>query len=126
MISAFDVYLVMQLGSIKSALCGLEILSVIFIAALCFVSFLLLSSKDTLPPFIFKGLRWAFGTLVASLSINAFTPTPQTAAAMYLLPTLTSPEVVSELKPEAKELYQLAKDALRGLATGEEPKPEKD
>lgn len=126
MISAFDVYLVMQLEGIKGLLFLVSTLSGLLTTAAGLASFFLAIGEDEVPPLLKRLLRWGVVFLVVSSTLNAFIPTPKTAAAMYLLPTLTSPEVASELKPEAKELYQLAKDALRGLATGEEPKPEKD
>lgn len=48
-------------------------------------------------------------------------PSSRTAAAMILIPKLTSPAVLEPVGAEAKELYQLAKGALKRLAT-DEPK----
>lgn len=130
MISAWDVYWVMQLDSIKEFLI---ILSVIAIMATCVgtvIGSVLRSEGDTdgvlIHRYVFKvvaPLALIFGVL------QSLTPSSKTAAAMLILPALTSDTVVEAVAPEARELYDLAKDALRSVsnktAPPVEPKPEK-
>lgn len=56
--------------------------------------------------------------------IAAFMPTTKTAAAMIVLPAITSDGAVESVAPEVRELYDLTKDALRSL--GKRKKPESD
>lgn len=50
------------------------------------------------------------------LIIGTLLPSSRTAAAMIVVPALTSKEVVEPVAGEAKELYDLAKEALKNLA----------
>lgn len=59
-----------------------------------------------------------------SLAVSVFLPSTRTAAAMILLPALTSKEVTAPLSREAGELYELAKSALRNASNKPEPKQE--
>ena len=56
------------------------------------------------------------------LSIGILTPSSKTAAAMIVLPALTSEEVVGTVKSEAKEPYEMAKEALKEKITTTEGK----
>lgn len=51
-------------------------------------------------------------------------PSTKTIAAMVVLPKLTSPAALDAMGNEAKELYGLAKDALRNLAGDEKNQPQ--
>lgn len=110
MISAFEVYLVMQLDTIAAGalvaclICGVGGLALLFFG-------------------IEEGERWAkvSGFFVFSFAAlcgltATFLPSSKTAAAMIIVPALTSEEVVEPVAAEAKELYQLAKEALREVA----------
>src|SRR5690606_27484916 len=52
---------------------------------------------------------------------NMFLPSSNTAAAMMVLPAITSESVVQTVAPETRELYELAKDALRSVAKDKAP-----
>ena len=112
-ISAFDVYLVMQLDSIRG---GIGVLCFLSVSGLCIAAV----DGERL------SLRWwasLAGTVVAAV-VCTFTPSSKTAAAMIVLPAITSEQVTEPVAAEAKELYALAKRALTNIA--EPPaKPEK-
>lgn len=111
MISAWDVYWVMQLDSIRFGV-------ILFSAILCAVSGVLFfiaaeeGSKKQAKTFGVSAISGAFLLFSA-----AFIPETKTAAAMIILPAVTSEEAVNIVKPEAKELYELTKDALRSVIT---------
>lgn len=108
MISAFDVYLVMQLDSIKDAI------TVIMVVLFCsvFAQVLLLIMEEVYSKAL---LILSSSLLVASIAAFSFIPSSKTAAAMMMIPKLTSLEAIETVNPEVKELYDLAKGALRGV-----------
>jgi hypothetical protein len=113
MISAFDVYLVMQLDSIKAALGMLSfaslasvILAVIFLADT--------NDEDLAKTAIYYGKRIVVAAVAFALLCCA-TPSSKTAAAMIILPAVTSEQVTTVLSAEGQELYGIAKEALKGL-----------
>ena len=117
MISPFEVYLVMQLDSLKGMFSVLTGVCVVF--GVILAATLPIWADEHLP--LFKGapeagMKW-FKRVVAAgllfLFVGTALPSTKTAAAMIVLPALTSEEVVKPLGDEARELYQLAKDALR-------------
>jgi hypothetical protein len=119
MISSFDVYLVMQLDDIRFA-AFLLALAVFILGGVFLASSL---DCDDRPGF------WGPAMILAALSlwtIDAFTPSSKTAAAMILVPAMTSDQVTEPLTAEAKELYALAKQALVNVAQkpADPPKPE--
>lgn len=136
MVSPFDVYLVMQLDAIRGALGAFGLVASVgaaFVAIFCATEARSQWSwdKETLEDRIarFAGYsKTAKRVLVAGLLsglLSVGLPSSKTAAAMILIPALTSKEVVVPVAAEAKELYGLAKEALRGLAERKpEPKPE--
>lgn len=62
--------------------------------------------------------RTAIGTLLM-LFLSVMIPSTKTAAAMIVLPAITSDKVIETVTPEARELYELAKDALRSVSKKE-------
>jgi len=84
---------------------------------LCFVFFsvaaFVWAEVDEVPKKMFSFVFAGVGFLV----VGSLIPSSKTLAAMIVLPAITSEEVVSIIKPEAKELYELTKDALRSMAT---------
>lgn len=134
MVTPLEVYLVMQMDSINGLFCMLAGGAVALACAWLFVAtvnadFDLKATKeekkvrlDAAKKFSSRGLL--FG--VACMVVAAFLPSTKTAAAMILLPALTSKEVTAPLSREAGELYELAKSALRNAANKPEPKPEPD
>lgn len=117
MITPLEVYAVMQLDVIIEAIRALAIplFSVTFLVLPLILSFFWIEGremKEMPKPFFFL---WAvllyaccfFGGLLA------FLPSTKTAAAMIILPAITSDEVVEPMGKEARELYELAKKVLR-------------
>lgn len=113
MISSFDVYLVMQLDSIRNALFGA-----------CFLGFMVIVWQWIEQNY--SGMKWSVTVVLLIGAIHALMPSSKTAAAMILVPAMTSEQVTAPLTAEAKELYALAKQALVNVAQkpAEEPKPE--
>lgn len=68
--------------------------------------------------------KWLVGSAVALICINTFMPGTRTIAAMVVLPKITSPQALDAMGNEAKELYGLAKDALRNLAGDDKKQPQ--
>jgi hypothetical protein len=121
MITPFEVYLVMQLDTITTA-AGL-----FGFAATCVGGFVMVVG-------FCEDETWAkwLGSTVFSLGLfclllATFLPSTKTAAAMIVLPAITSDEVVKPLGDEARGLYDLAKQALKKAvdAPVTEPKVEK-
>jgi hypothetical protein len=109
MISAWDIYWVMQLDTIRSAL---GIASVFALAATA-ISTLAIGIEGASP-------RYAkfFGAILAPLAIAAaLVPSSKTAAAMVVLPAIANNQTIQR---EAGDLYGIAKDALRNLAAPKE------
>lgn len=129
MITAWDVYWVMQLDRIVSVSHFVAVFGVTLGLFGTAIRSLAAQFKDKdgdsaivygvlwLAPYIFVfGLTgWATYTLL---------PSSKTAAAMIILPAITSDEAAEAIKPEARELYELAKKAVANLA--EKPAVEKD
>lgn len=118
MITPFNIYLVMQLDSIRDALGALAILVGAALVLGAFMS-ALITDGDCFKDRVWQ--RWvaSLGALMLLVSaVYAFLPSSKTAAAMIVLPALANNETVRE---EAGELYDLAKGALRSLSESEEP-----
>ena len=114
MISAFEVYLVMQLDSIRTML----LVSGVIGTAFCFSAFVTVFEFEDTP----RWLKFIFGLCILFGFASGLLPSSKTAAAMILVPALASEEVVEPVAAEARELYQLAKQALREVAkTEKEP-----
>ena len=134
MVSAWDVYWVMQLDSIS---CGLSILSIgglLVAAALTIANAASRYDTDMFPSLCDREERkasWAVRAkarkrvLAVALTlfvINSFVPSTKTAAAMVVLPAIANNQT---LQREAGELYGIAKQALKEAvsdASGEKPK----
>ena len=119
MVSPFEVYLVMQLDSFVTLLAVAGALSILgggFALIEANTSF---GNKEWAAParkVILSGIAAAF--------LAAIIPSSKTAAAMIVIPALTSADVVEPVGREAREVYALAKKALRNLA--DEPKESGD
>ena len=114
MVSAFEIYLVMQLDSIVSAL--LVIAGASGFAAMCAGFYGALEDEDGPKSFAKRLCVW----FVASILLAAFVPSTKTAAAMIVIPAVANSETVHK---EAGELYAIAKQALKEIAT---PEPKKE
>jgi anaerobic C4-dicarboxylate transporter len=121
MIDAWDVYWIMQLDQIRG---GMMVFSIIFGVALAIgalvgavVVFDTYGNDKNDAKQTFK--RWmssGVAVFVVSFLLASLLPSSKTAAAMIVLPAITSDTVVQTVAPEARELYELAKDALRSVA----------
>lgn len=112
MISAFNIYLVMQLDSIRTFF---FIGGVVSFAG-SFALFCAPSFEDPKPKYPLKLLVSLAAFLVL---IYALLPSTKTAAAMIVIPRILNNETVQS---EAAELYAIAKDALREAAGKKHPK----
>lgn len=127
--SAWTVYWVLQLDSIRFVFVMLTILSLIasFLATV-FGGLMITGYGDEDKGNGAKLLSYAkrlWMAFVVSLLASNLIPSSKTAAAMIVLPALTSEEVVGTVKSEAKELYEMAKEALKEkITTTEEKKVE--
>lgn len=101
MITAFDVYLVMQLDTIRAFFTLLSI--VIFAIGVFNAQGLLDEPRVVVTP--------VFGVFLAVLS--AILPSSKTMAAMIIFPAISSIESTGAVAPEVKEVWELAKEALR-------------
>ena len=119
MVSAWNVYWVLQLDSLIGLFIGLAALAGIWITG-CGIGFIE-SYGDGTAKWAARAKK-ALVALVSCAAIATVIPSSRTAAAMILVPALTRPEVLQPVGAEAKELYGLAKDALRRI--GKDDKPE--
>lgn len=111
MVTPWDVYWVLQLDSISASAAAVFIASVIGIFISGFMW--LMEPRDAAA----RKMLWRCVTVGGiALAFGAFLPSSRTAAAMILVPKLTSPEVLEPVGKEAGELYRLAKSALKKLA----------
>ena len=109
MVSAWDVYWVMQLDSISA---GITAMAILWPIVGCLGSMVLSDyTKDVHWPAC-VGLCMAVLFGFAAMLI----PNSKTAAAMIVLPAITSDAVLEPVGKEAKELYVLAKQALSKVA----------
>jgi hypothetical protein len=132
MISSFDVYLVMQLDSILSVMFVIALITGILttIGSIAFGLSSSFSEQDDEAKAFAAGIKKPLKLIVAVFTFTAcglaLLPSSKTAAAMILVPALTSEQVTAPLTAEAKELYALAKQALVNVAQkpDDPPKPE--
>lgn len=122
MLSSFDIYLVMQLDAIVNFFVVVGGVGISLCVALCWFKFFVDGEfQET-----FKAVRPYAVVSILCVVASTFIPTSKTAAAMILLPALTSDQFVEPLTAEAKDLYKLAKQALQNVAEqkAEDAKPE--
>lgn len=126
MITAWDIYWVMQLDSISCTITFFTIAATI--AAACFYGIGALVTDRGCYPSTKQDESWertknrARWMVVAAFAFGfagAFIPSTKTAAMMLVIPAVANNEAIQK---EAGDLYGIAKDALRELA---KPKPEK-
>jgi hypothetical protein len=116
MITAFDIYLVLQLDSIT------RIFSIAAIAS--GISSLILGMIGFCEgrPNMIKAAKKCIAVAMLSAVPVAFIPSSKTAAAMIVIPAIVNNE---KFQGEAKELYDLAKRALSDEVTEPKGKGEK-
>lgn len=120
--SAFEVYLVMQADRINSFL---EFVAFLFIGIAC-ASLILIARESSVDideemnKKLFKVSKRSLIFGISTLIYSVLMPSSSTIAAMYVLPQFTSPEVLEPAGKEAKEIYSLAKKALKKLVESDE------
>ncbi len=131
MITAWQVYLVMQLDNIRDVLgvCTV-ILGVSLLFGGAFGAFVVSEMCGDRQAGCWKMYRRLVSTGMVLFSLllicTTFIPSSKTVAAMIVLPAITSETVIDNVTPEAKELYGLAKEALKNLGAKDKPvDPEK-
>lgn len=117
MITAWDVYWVMQLDSII-VLAALAMI----VGGVAGAVMTLYGTVEDEPAAARMGKR-ALAVAAVAAVVMAFAPSSKTAAAMIVLPALTSEAVTEPLAKEAAELYGLAKKALAEVAEGDPKEP---
>lgn len=125
MISAWDVYWVMQLDSISGLFEWIAWLSVPVTVGLAWIGALIsdIGSNQTDDEKILwaRAVQWIKRTAalgIACAVTASFIPSTKTAAAMIVLPSIANNET---LHREAGELYGLAKQALKEAVSGDAP-----
>jgi hypothetical protein len=118
-LSAWDVYMVMQLDCIRSAVGSFVFIFFVGVIVSAFIGgHLYIDLGKGLKSFIPVSvlLLLFFGTLGA----QAFIPSSKTAAAMCMLPQIANSKMITEDMPkELSEMYPLAKQALKDLVEKE-------
>lgn len=118
MITAWDIYWVMQLDTI-GMVASLLALAGIPISAFAWAAW---ADENVDAPIAFPLVVTPLAIL--ALLVATFIPSTKTAAAMIVLPAVANNETIQQ---EAGELYGIAKDALRELARPKPaPKPAKE
>ena len=114
--TASELYWILQLDEIKALLQGpLNILWVVLLVSSGFLAAFLFENhklKTAISTAVITGLLFICLTTVWIAS--AFIPTSKNMAVIHVLPKIVNNE---ELKIEAKELYDLAKQGLSDLVT---------
>jgi hypothetical protein len=124
MVSAWDVYWVMQLDAIGTTAFVVALLGLLAGGVGSLIHYGASTGEndfDKATARATKVFRGVFFVGVVALMTCAFLPSSKTAAAMILVPALTSEQVIEPVGAEARELYALAKQALTNIA---QPKPE--
>lgn len=108
----FQVYLLLQMDSLNTALgiilLMLSLLLVVLTFHACMEGWDYYEGKS-----IYKKCAWAF---LVTLPLATLCPSTKTVAAMIVLPRVTSPQALDAMGKEGQELYALAKKALENLA----------
>jgi ABC-type Fe3+ transport system permease subunit len=119
-ISAWDIYLVMQLDSFNAIAC----IAWIMMAIVVLVSLVIMAFNTNHD---YRGekqaydggkniVKWLSGPLVFFLILNTILPSSKTAAAMIVIPAVLNNQSV---QTEAKELYTLAKQGFADMVKAE-------
>ena len=115
----FNIYLVMQLDSIKDAIWFVVMCLFMVWVIVGTVGLFAHIDKDDWRVFI-PAMIMPFVIALCTL-IGALLPSSKTAAAMIIMPKIANSEVVTDKLPkEAEEMYKLAKKALVDLAKDKE------
>lgn len=114
MISAFETYLLFQLDTVVKALGLLSVLGFSVVAVMAAYRFIELDEEER--EVFDKTYNRCWQTLIVLFALTTFVPDSKTVAAMIVLPAITSDKVIETVTPEAREVYDLAKKALRQLS----------
>ena len=113
-LSPWTIYWIMQCDSIKAALCAMMV--VYAAASFCTMWLTLAASmEEKLRADCSTFSKWAkksISVFVALLIINSVFPSTKTMAAAYIIPKIANNEAIGA---EAKEIYELAKQAMVDL-----------
>jgi hypothetical protein len=109
--TAWQVYWVMQLDSIGF---GLGVLGCVLIGIGLLLA--LVADEGLIEWHPVKTVLGFFAAGLLLWLVNMFLPSTKTAAAMVVLPAITSESATAAVAPEVRELYDLAKDALNHAA----------
>ena len=112
MISAWDIYWVMQLDSINGTLTWIAVLAS-FSLIVCAFAWAACNFDDGIGKRVAKWLKATLATLAVTFLLGTFIPSTKTAAMMLVIPAVANNEAIQR---EAGDLYGIAKDALRELA----------
>jgi hypothetical protein len=127
MISAWDIYWVMQLDSISAALSWLAISGSLIVGPAALYAAVLrsmpFSDRDAEKGKATHSLcaKWT-PYIAAAFLLATLLPSTKTAAAMLVIPAVANNEAIQR---EAGDLYGIAKDALRELAKPDVPESSK-
>jgi uncharacterized membrane protein YdcZ (DUF606 family) len=108
-ISPFEIYLVLQLDSIISAMMTAAIIGSVGVGF--HALFVGVNNADGFSAKLTPTPRWAFVAVAVAFLVATFAPSSKTAAAMIILPPIVN-EGLPAIGDEARELYELARDAL--------------
>lgn len=118
MISAWNVYLVMQLDSIVVAAFGMAVILGIAAIICTIVAAIAGAEGEPLAPRMARATKSVSAAFFVAVLASALLPSTKTAAAMIVLPAMANNET---LKREADDLYGLAKQALKEAIDAPEP-----
>lgn len=116
MISPFEIYLVMQLDSVR--------LTALLIAVFAGIAIgpVLMSASDRAFKRPVRVIGAALTIFALSVGASALLPSSRTAAAMLVIPAILNNEKIQD---EAGELYQLAKQGLQRIVADEKQSEDK-
>lgn len=122
MVTADQIYWVMQMDTI--------ILGLVLLGLLLFFGGMMFAFGYGEEGYTGSAVFCAFLSFMGFLMLvsTMFLPSTKTSAAMIVLPAITNDKVVDTVAPEARELYELAKDALKNMGAKDakkEPAEEK-
>lgn len=124
MITAWQIYWVMQLDNILAVTSTISFFATSF-GGIAYLAHRVAktSGREDDEAKLIANATWISKPMLAvgllCIAANAFLPSSKTAAAMIVLPAITSDKVIETVTPEARELYELAKDALRSVSKKE-------
>lgn len=125
MISPLTIYLILMLDNIKVA-SGITLLVVSVAAVICFIVTMVNSGRDYASETRCheagkRGLKITVPLALLCVLVQALVPNSKQAAAIFLIPAIANNENVQR---EASELYDLAKQGLKNLATPDKKEPQ--